>query len=207
MQMVAPALGLELVLASTSPRRRDLLAGLGIAFRVHAPEVDERRAVGESPARYVQRVAQQKAAAVADRERAPGHRCLVLAADTSVVLGDEVFGKPENDDHARAMLSALSGRTHTVLTAIALDGSMKACELVSTEVELRALSEPEIRWYVSTGEPGDKAGAYALQGRGALFVKRVSGSPTNVIGLPLVETASLLDRAGLPLPWGAAGPG
>jgi septum formation protein len=186
----------RLVLASASPRRTQLLAQLGIAHEVHPPQIDERRRSGEAPAAYVERVAREKAAAVA--ERVP--RALVLAADTAVVAGEEVLGKPADPAAARSMLMALSGRTHRVITAVAVDGSARAACSVETRVSFRALSEADVAWYVGTGEPLDKAGAYAIQGAGGAFVERVEGSVSNVIGLPLVETLALLATAGLRWP-------
>jgi len=154
---------------------------------------------GEPPRDYVLRVAREKARAV------PGD--LVLAADTAVVLGDEVLGKPEGDDDARRMLRALSGTDHEVLTAVVVRRTAPALELdalVATRVRFERLGAREIDWYVATGEPLDKAGAYAIQGAGGAFVRSVEGSVSNVVGLPLAETAELLRRAGLPLPWEAA---
>lgn len=190
-----------LVLASASPRRRELLGLLGIPFEVLPAHVDESVRAGESPAHYVERVAADKARAVASRESSR----LVLAADTTVVLGGEVLGKPESDEQALEMLRRLSGRTHRVMTAMALAGPLEASERVDTEVTFRSLSDEELRWYVSTGEPRDKAGAYGIQGAGGLFVSRIDGSASNVIGLPMAECAALLSRAGHPLPWKAPG--
>ncbi len=191
----------RLVLASQSPRRRELLGQLGIALEVRPAQTDESVAPGEKPRAYVLRVAREKARAV------PGE--LVLAADTAVVLGDEVLGKPEGPDDARRMLRALSGTEHEVLTAVVVrrPSPAPALELdavVATRVRFAPLSPAEIDWYVDTGEPRDKAGAYAIQGAGGAFVLGVEGSVSNVVGLPLAETAALLRRAGLPLPWEAA---
>jgi len=187
----------ELVLASQSPRRRELLALLGIAPAVRPAHTDEAVRPGETPEGYVRRVAAEKAAAV------PGE--LVLAADTAVVLGHEVLGKPRDGQDAGRMLRALSGRVHRVLTGVCLRQAGPAPEvrhrLVSTEVAFAPLSASQIDWYLATGEPLDKAGAYALQGAGGLFVREVRGSVSNVVGLPLHETAELLRAAGWPLPW------
>ncbi|HYV46913.1 MAG TPA: Maf family protein [Myxococcaceae bacterium] len=188
-----------LVLASASPRRRALLQGLGVAFDAVAPGLDESVRPGEPPRDYVLRVAVEKAAAGA-RLR-PG--ALVLAADTSVVLGDRILGKPAGEAEAREMVRALSGRRHSVLTGVALDGAARASAVVETAVWFRPLSEAEIAWYASTGEPLDKAGAYAIQGAGGVLVQRIEGSASNVVGLPLAETAELLRQAGFPLPWSA----
>jgi len=188
-----------LVLASASPRRRALLQGLGVAFEAVAPGVDESVRAGEPPRDYVLRVAVEKAAQGA-RLR-PG--ALVLAADTSVVLEDRILGKPSGEAEAREMVRALSGRRHSVLTGVALDGAAKAAAVVETAVWFRPLAEAEIAWYASTGEPLDKAGAYAIQGAGGVLVQRIEGSASNVVGLPLAETAELLRQAGFKLPWSA----
>ncbi len=187
---------IRLLLASASPRRRELLSSLGLSFEVTAADIDESVRQGERPRAYVERVAAQKAAAVAARN--PG--ALVLAADTSVVVDGEVLGKPRDASDACAMLRRLSGRSHAVLSAVALDGLFRAGVVVETTVELCALSDEEIAWYVSTGEPMDKAGAYAVQGRGGALVRRLHGSASNVVGLPLAETIELLREAGVRWP-------
>ena len=197
--MTTAALPASFVLASTSPRRHALLSQLGLTFVVDAPEVDETVRAAEAPAVYVERVARAKAAVVAHR-----HPALpVLAADTSVVVGDDVLGKPENDAHAKRMLHRLSGADHRVLTGVALDGPARAFVLVETVVTFRLLSPSEIDWYVATGEGRDKAGGYASQARAAAFICSMQGSATNVIGLPLAETVGLLAKAGVRLPWAA----
>lgn len=186
-----------LVLASQSPRRRELLCLLGLAPEVRPALTDETPRPGEAPEAYVRRLAAEKAGAV----RGP----LVLAADTAVVLAGAVLGKPRDAGEARRMLRALSGRTHRVLTAVCVrrEAPPAVCEaLVESQVVFAALSDAQIDWYVATGEPLDKAGAYALQGAGGAFVREVRGSVSNVVGLPLCEAAELLARAGLPLPWG-----
>lgn len=187
----------RLVLASASPRRRELLGLLGLAPEVVPPEIDEAVRAGEAPEAYVERLAQEKAAQVA--RGLPG--ALVLAADTTVALGADVLGKPASEAEARHMLGRLSGTWHEVFTGVAVDGPLRASLVVRTRVEFRPLSAGEIAWYVATGEPMDKAGAYAVQGRAGAFVARLEGSPTNVVGLPLAEAAALLARAGLRLPW------
>jgi len=185
----------RLVLASQSPRRRELLGLLGLSLEVRPAHTDERRHPGEPPEAYVRRLAAEKADAV------PG--ALVLAADTAVVLGDEVLGKPRDPAEAREMLRALSGRDHRVLTGVCVRrGARRAEAVVATEVSFAALSEAQVDWYVATGEPLDKAGAYAVQGAGGAFVREIRGSVSNVVGLPLHETADLLRRLGVPLPWG-----
>lgn len=187
----------SLVLASASPRRRDLLGQLGLRFTVAAADLDETPRPNEPPEAYVLRLAREKAQAVAGRF--PG--AWVLAADTTVVLGTELLGKPRDEAEARDMLSRLSGRTHEVHTGVAVSGRADEALVVRTRVTFRTLSAGEIAWYAGTGEPLDKAGAYAIQGKGGFLVAGIEGSPTNVIGLPLVETLALLTRAGVPLPW------
>ncbi len=193
----------RLVLASQSPRRRELLAQLGVALEVRPAHADEAVLPGEAPRDYVLRVARDKARAV------PGE--VVLAADTAVVLRGEVLGKPADAAEARRMLASLSATRHEVLTAVCVrrNGAALGVELeavVATAVRFRGLTPAEIDWYVGTGEPLDKAGAYALQGAGGVFVLAVEGSVSNVVGLPLAETAELLRRAGFPLPWDPLGP-
>jgi septum formation protein len=187
----------QFVLASASPRRRQLLGEVGLAFEVVAPEIDEAVREGEAAQVYVLRLAAEKAAQVA--ARASG--LPVLAADTTVVLEGAILGKPQTPAEAQAMLTRLSGREHDVFTAVAVDGPSRGSAVVRTRVTFRVLSPSEIAWYVGTGEPMDKAGAYAVQGKAANFVIAVFGSPTNVIGLPMAETLALLARAGVRLPW------
>lgn len=184
-----------LVLASASPRRRALLEQLGIPLRIDPPRVDETVRSGEPAEVYVLRMAREKAAAVQGRH--PG--ATVLAADTSVVLDGAVLGKPGTAEEAVAMLRALAGRIHQVLTAVVVPGAGE--HLVSARVTFAPQSEPALRWYVATGEPMDKAGAYAVQGIGGFLVERIDGSHSAVVGLPLVETLALLARAGYILPW------
>lgn len=188
----------RLVLASASPRRRELLGQLGLAFEVSAADIDETPHPGEAAQAYVLRLAREKARTVAQRN--PG--AWVLAADTTVVLGEELLGKPHDTSEVREMMTRLSGRTHEVQTGVALAGPSGGDSLVvGTKVTFRTLSPEEIAWYASTGESLDKAGGYAIQGKGGFLVERIEGSPTNVIGLPLGETLGLLARSGVPLPW------
>jgi nucleoside triphosphate pyrophosphatase len=183
-----------LTLASRSPRRRELLAQLGIALEVNPADTDETPRPGEPAQAYVVRVAREKAAAV------PGDT--VLAADTSVVLDGAVLGKPADDADARRMLRALSGREHEVLTAVcARRSGREEAVVVTSRVAFAPLPDDAIAWYVATGEPRDKAGAYAVQGAGGAFVAAISGSVSNVVGLPLAETLALLARLGFRLPW------
>lgn len=191
---------MKLILASASPRRRELLGHLGISFEVSPADLDESQHAGEHAAAYVERLARSKAAARATSDT------LVLAADTSVVVDDEVLGKPGHDAAlGAAMLRRLAGRTHEVMTGIALAGPTGVrSEVVVSEVRFRSLTDAEIRWYVGTGEGSDKAGGYALQGKATAFITSVDGSPSNVIGLPLAETIALLRAAGFPLPLDAS---
>jgi len=187
----------RLILASTSPRRRHLLEQLGLSFEVQSAAVDESMRSAETADRYVKRLAALKASAVASR--APD--AVTLGADTAVVVAGEALGKPESPDDARRMLRLLSGRSHLVLTAVALEGAHRDACLVETRVDFRGLSAREIDWYVGTGEPMDKAGGYGAQGIGSFLIRAVHGSYSNVVGLPLAETVSLLAEAGVPLPW------
>ncbi|MGE3404649.1 MAG: nucleoside triphosphate pyrophosphatase [Vicinamibacterales bacterium] len=179
----------RVLLASASPRRAELLAAAGIPFDVAPADVDETRRPGEAPVAYCERLARTKALAAA--ERAPDR--VVVAADTIVVAGADVFGKPEDAADARRMLQALSGRAHDVLTAVAIAAGGEVRTAVErTAVEFVPLSEDEIAWYVESGEPMDKAGAYAIQGLASRFVARISGSYSNVVGLPVATVYRLL---------------
>lgn len=185
----------QLCLASASPRRRELLAQLGVAYLVRPADVDETLAPHEAASDYVVRMARAKALAVRQR----GMKLPVLAADTAVVLDETIFGKPRDRADAMAMLARLAGRTHRVLTAVALaQAAGVAFRLSASEVRMRALSEAESAAYWESGEPRDKAGGYAIQGRGAVFIEHLSGSYSGVVGLPLYETAQLLAAAGVP---------
>ena len=186
----------RLYLASRSPRRRELLDQVGVRYVALDVEVDERHVPGESPRTYVTRVAVEKALAAGAALGAPGAR--VLAADTAVVVDRAPLGKPRDAADAERMLAALSGRAHTVLTAVALavDGAHRTA-LSESRVVMRAITARERTAYVATGEPLDKAGAYAIQGRAAVFVERLEGSYSGVMGLPLFETAALLAQAGI----------
>lgn len=190
--------GPRICLASASPRRAELLAQIGVAFDVRPVTVNESPLRGEAAPGYVLRLAEEKARAAWSAPDEPD-RCPVLAADTTVELDGEIFGKPADRRSAQAMLRRLSGCTHAVHTAVALrhqGGS--ATRLSSSRVTFRAISDREIDWYWDTGEPVDKAGAYAIQGRGAIFVSHLAGSYSGVVGLPLLETWELL--AALPGP-------
>jgi septum formation protein len=170
-----------LILASASPRRHELLLAAGIPHLVRASSIVEERLPGESSVTFVQRMAEEKARAVACR---PGD--IVLGADTIVCLGDEVFGKPIDEEDASRMLRRLSGREHSVYTGICIlrEGRL-AADIARTGVQFAELSEQEIQEYVRTGEPGDKAGAYAIQGLASKFVTSIAGCYHNVVGLPV----------------------
>ena len=182
----------RILLASASPRRTELLRQVGIAHAVRPVDVDESVRAGEAPAAYVLRLAEAKAAALW-RQLAPAERRPVLAADTTVALEGEIFGKPGSLAEARAMLGRLSGRTHAVHTAIALlHAQGSAARVSSSTVTFRELTPAEIDWYWRTGEPADKAGGYAVQGRAAAFISHIAGSYSGIMGLPLFETWELL---------------
>ncbi|OPX54957.1 septum formation protein [Oceanospirillum multiglobuliferum] len=181
----------DLCLASASPRRLALLQQLGLRCQQYPVDLDESVLVGESPKDYVIRLAEEKATAGMQRS---GTTLPVLGSDTSVVLGHNILGKPENEAHAIEMLMQLSGQSHQVMTAVAVcQNDQLRSVLSTTEVKFRTLTEQECRRYWHTGEPADKAGSYAIQGLAAIFVESVSGSYSNVVGLPLFETAQLLE--------------
>ena len=174
----------RLVLASASPRRAEILRAVGWPHETEAADVDETMRGGEPPVAYVERLAREKAGAVA-RARLFG---LVLGADTAVVVGGEVLGKPRDEEDARRMLRLLRGRWHEVLTGVALVRAEDARAAVAherTRVRFSEMTDAEVDWYVSTGEPADKAGAYAVQGRAALFIDGLEGDYWNVVGLPV----------------------
>jgi septum formation protein len=187
----------RLVLASGSPRRKQLLDGLRLDFEVRAPDVDETRLPEEQPAAYVERVARAKAEALV------GEGLIVIGADTAVVHEGKVLGKPGHPEEARAMLRRLQGDSHDVFTGVAvgwMDGKPRLESLVDvTHVAMLPMTEEEIAWYVGTGEPLDKAGSYALQGLGGMFVSKVMGSPSTVVGLPIHLLGRLIGAAGADL--------
>lgn len=187
----------SIYLASASPRRRELLEQIGVRFEVMIAPVDESRHSDEAPELYVSRMALEKARAGLARRAAARP---VLGADTAVVVDGDVLGKPRDRADALNILQRLSGRTHHVYTAVALvDDEREASRLSVSAVSFRVLSEDERARYWVSGEPADKAGAYAIQGRGAVFVSRIEGSYSGVTGLPLFETAELLRAFGVPL--------
>jgi septum formation protein len=184
----------HLILASGSPRRRQLLELIGVSFAVLPADVDETPLAGEDPVAYASRAARDKALEVAASH--PGR--LVLGADTVVEVDQEILGKPASADDAASMLRRLSGRSHVVHTALALVTDSTAHEVVdSARVQLVDLTDEMIRWYVATGEPMDKAGAYAIQGLGGLLVAGVEGSPHTVVGLPVHRLPELFAAHGL----------
>lgn len=190
----------KLVLASGSSRRRELLEQIGVHYISKAMDIDETPHSGELARDYVARMAKEKA--LAALPAFPD--AVVLASDTSVILDGEILGKPESEAHAVSILTRLSGSQHQVLTSIALakyeqEAISIEVEVVETQVEFDALSDQQILDYVATGEPMDKAGAYGIQGKGALLIKGIQGSYSNVVGLPLTETGKMLQRFNVPV--------
>lgn len=179
----------QIILASASPRRSELLTQIGVRHHIVPVDIDETPWPGEAPAAYVTRVAAEKSAAC---QAMLNQDLPVLSADTSVVCDGCILGKPENNQHALAMLSRLSGRSHQVYSAVSLRGDLHGQALSISQVTFRELSLEEIMAYWRTGEPSDKAGAYAIQGIGGIFIKTITGSFSGVMGLPLFETAQLL---------------
>ncbi len=180
-----------LILASRSPRRSELLTAAGIPFEVLAADIDETPRAGESPVAYVERLAIEKARAVLPLR--PGAR--VLGADTTVTIDGEILGKPVDDADARRMIRLLNGRAHDVHTGVALvsrDGVRSAVD--TTRVWFNAMTDEDISWYVATGEPVDRAGAYAIQGFASRFIGRIEGSYSNVVGLPVALVSSILNK-------------
>ena len=192
------------VLASASPRRRDLLNEIGIDPVIIPADIDETPKSSESPIAFANRMAKEKAYPIARRVLKDGEVTdpfAVIAADTVVDLDGQIFGKPVDDDDARRMLRALSGRTHRVHTAVVVvAGTGEAFhDVVTSLVTFVPVTDQLLEWYIATGEPDDKAGAYAIQGQGGILVDKVQGSMSNVVGLPVTETVRLLERAGFPL--------
>ena len=187
---------MKFILASSSPRRRELLQSIGLEFEVipsHVPEVHQE---GEAPEEYVARLSRDKAAALA---KAHPSRW-VIAADTTVLLGDQLLEKPVDAADAARMLATIAGHTHIVYTGVTLENAerdYRETRVAESEVRMLPLSAQEIEWYVRTGEPLDKAGAYAVQGIGAMFIESIHGSYTNVVGLPLATLFQMLRRAGI----------
>jgi septum formation protein len=193
----------HIVLASASPRRKELLAQIGLSFTIHAAEIDETPFNSEHPPKYVARMAKSKAYEVWKQMTVSSavlveRRTLVLASDTSVVLGDEIFGKPQSKSDFLRMMTCLSGQTHEVITSVhvleLVESEIKSEKALSvvTKVRFKSISLADMANYWRTGEPVDKAGGYGIQGRGAIFVEAIEGSYSSVVGLPLKETAELL---------------
>lgn len=186
----------DIILASASPRRQELLTQIGVRFCQRIADIDETCLEGEAARDYVTRVALEKARAIARQFGDDGP--LVLGADTEVVIDDQVLGKPADAEHARQMLNLLSGRMHRVISAVAVvKGGTEAASVSESRVWFRTLDAGEIEAYWRSGEPRGKAGAYAIQGIGAIFVERLEGSYSGVMGLPLFETARLLREFGI----------
>ncbi|TCK17542.1 septum formation protein [Thiogranum longum] len=188
----------KIILASASPRRQELLHQIGVQFDQQVAEIDETPRENEPPEAYVTRLAVEKARAV--KARLGDDEAPVLGADTAVVVDEEILGKPRDEAHAAAMLRQLSGREHRVLSAVALVGRHEACRVSESRVWFRTLSEDEIAAYWRSGEPAGKAGGYAVQGMGAIFIEQLQGSHSGVMGLPVFETAQLLQEFGIRLP-------
>lgn len=185
----------QLILASQSPRRRELLTQLGYQFSCQPADIDESELVGETPQQYVARLAEQKAQYIAKNQL---DTTIVLGSDTCVVCDGSILGKPKDLTQCIDYLSMLSDRVHQVYTAVsAIKATLSQTIVVSTDVEFRKISKSEIKNYWLTGEPKDKAGAYGIQGIGGQFVKQISGSYSAVVGLPLFETSELLTELGL----------
>ena len=193
----------DLILASASPRRSELLRQIAVRFSILAADIDETRQGDESPADYVSRLALEKARAGYSRQNvdsSEGEKLPSLGADTIVVCDGQIFGKPKDQADAAAMLMALSGNVHTVMTAVAVSqGPCSSSRLTKTLVRFRTISQSECQTYWQTGEPLGKAGGHAIQGLGAVFVDHLEGSYSGVVGLPLSETAEILGEFGIPL--------
>ena len=182
----------NLVLASSSPRRREFLKQLGLSFKVVAPRIEEQPEKDEDPWHFARRLAVDKARDVASRL---GGRKIVIAADTIVVLGKRILGKPKSVADARRMLRLLSGHRHEVVSGLCVMSRAKSASLVvGTDVEFKKLTREEVEFYIASGEPMDKAGAYAIQGIGSFMIRAIHGSYTNVVGLPVAELLDLLEK-------------
>lgn len=187
-----------LILASRSPRRVEILKQIGLNCEIYPADIDESRLFNERPERYVSRLAHEKASACMQLLSKAQRKLPILAADTIVAFSDKILGKPENDDDARNMLGMLSGTLHQVHTAVAL-AYMDKIEVVisSTVVEMMTLTNEQIEYYIASGEHRDKAGSYGIQGLAGAWIKKIEGSYTGVMGLPIYETASLLRKHGI----------
>ena len=187
---------MKFILASSSPRRRELLTSIGLEFEVIPSQIPEEHQAGEAPEEYVARLSREKAQAIAAKHSGRW----VIAADTTVLLGEELLEKPVDAADAARMLATIAGRTHVVYTGVTLQNAARGwhdTRVAESEVRMLPLSAAEIDWYVKTGEPLDKAGAYAVQGIGAMFIESIHGSYTNVVGLPLALLFQMLRKAGI----------
>jgi len=192
----------KIILASASPRRRELLQQIGYAFEVIPSQAEEHEAPGETPEEHVVRLSHDKAREVSTRDDIDGR--WIIGSDTIVLRDGIILGKPADDEEAAQMLQSLSGRSHRVLSGYAIldrKTGQSRCAAVTTRVSFRALTDTEIAGYIASGEPADKAGAYAIQGIGAFMVERIEGSYSNVVGLPLCEVIRALEELGVPLPF------
>lgn len=190
------SLSSPLILASASPRRRELLRSVGLTFKIRPADVDETGLPDESPRAHVRRLSRDKAGAIAHQYP----KALVLGADTIVVIDGQILGKPKNKKQAREMLQQLSNRRHAVLTGFTIAcvrAGMSRTKIVQSTVQFKKISPEETAWYVNGDEPYDKAGGYAAQGKGASFIQAIRGSYTNVIGLPLCEVVEELNHLGV----------
>ncbi|MCZ8519092.1 MULTISPECIES: Maf family protein [Paenibacillus] len=189
-----------LILASSSPRRQELIGSLGLPYAIRVSDVDETTEPGLTPAQIVEELSARKAGAVCERCKAEEASGIVIGSDTIVVLDGQVLGKPQDEEDAFRMLSALQGRRHQVYTGVAcfdLDSGERHVSHRVTEVFMKVLKESQIRRYIATGEPMDKAGSYGIQGLGATMIDRIEGDYFNVVGLPLSLLSSLLERLGV----------
>ena len=202
---------MSLILASASPRRKELLSQIGVKFDVCAVDIDETPLANEIPSTYVSRMATEKALSCL-KLQALDHSLVILGADTSVIIDNEILGKPVDFLDSKKILRCLSGRSHQVMTSVcviicresehteALDRSFDTlCKVVITDVQFKIISDDQIEAYWKSGEPQDKAGSYGIQGFGAAFVERINGSYSAVVGLPLAEVSDMLDIAGIPI--------
>ncbi|HEX9160531.1 MAG TPA: Maf family protein [Thermoanaerobaculia bacterium] len=187
---------MRLILASSSPRRRELLGSIGVDFEVMPSQIPEEHHPGEAPEEYVARLSREKAHTIAMQHRDRW----IIAADTTVLLGEQLLEKPVDDRDAVRMLSLIAGRTHTVYSGVTLQNLERGfhdTRVAESEVRMLPLSPDDIEWYVATGEPLDKAGAYAVQGIGSMFIDSIHGSYTNVVGLPLAMLFQMMRKAGI----------
>lgn len=190
---------MRLILASASPRRAELLTGAGYAFDVHPVDVDERVRHGESARSYVERLAVEKSARAMEELSESATDIVIISADTAVVAGDEILGKPHDVEDAARMLRRLSGRTHQVMTGVSVrSASAEVAHVEVSSVTFAPLTEDQIAWYVTSGEGHDKAGAYAIQGLASRFIPRIEGSYANVVGLPVAAVDGLIRRLSWP---------